>query len=60
MSIQNNNCDGFKLALSSCYRIMHSLRSNPEFYQDNICDGTFNHYILCLKVICFLFIRIIL
>lgn len=52
MSLSNNKCDGFKTTLKACYRIMNLLQSNPDAYQDNICDEPFNQYIFCLQVIC--------
>lgn len=52
MSVSDVDCSGYKLTLDSCYRLMNSLRSRPEYMvEDSLCDAPFYHYIICLKVI---------
>lgn len=51
MDLPRRECNGFKLTLKSCYKIIKSTSSKSDIVQENICDDIFNQYVLCLQVI---------
>lgn len=55
MDPSNEKCNGFKLTLKSCYKVMNSPHFNSSITSENICDEPFNQYILCLQVIYYKF-----